>query len=340
MSQVDSLEAHDQVQWTPEFMTDFLDAAIAGRSSLKAWVAVWRALHLQKVQRVLLHRAGLGNGLGLVDDQCSGTVEMRTLAGQMVTVLAMTALDLGLIIEVGTHVLYSSSDLSKYLELNPQRHAQVTRLRVNVLKHASDLVCSMSVQGNHAKTLIVKFPSPTVAALLQEQPTREQVQRAVSAAPGTVLVVGSGSDNYGHLSGIERNRENLAVWLALPGTAAAAQQPLCSWAALLEDPPVPTATKGTCPTLAVARLTGLEHDTDLVREVDGVRLALERSNPTGYCGVVERHLVSGQTRFGWKIIRWSSSTETNRQVASCKAIFDTAVGAALDRAKEAAKIAP
>ena len=331
---------------TPAFLGDVPMAiveAIERESSWKAWVAVWRALELQKVQQLLLQRSGLEDGLGLVDDQRSDTVEMRTLAGQMVTVLAVNALQLGLTIDIDTHVMYSDSELSKYLQLNTHTLPQVTRLRLNSRKRASDLVISMCEQGNHSKTLTVVYPAPSVAALLHEQPTREQVQLAASAAPGKVLLVGSGSDNYGHLSGCGSHRENLAVWLARPGTADAAQLPLRSWGALLENPPVPTATKGTCPTLAVARLTGRECDTDLVRVVDGVRLELSTLNKTGYVGVTAQRSPSGQTGFGWQIRtgRYQDwQIPDTYHSASSGAIFDTAVGAALDRAKEVAKIAP
>ena len=339
----------DRLQWTPEFSGDFMTAlviaAIAGRSSLKAWVEVWRALQVQKVQHELLQRSGLGDDLGLVDGQRSDTVEMRTLAGQTVTVLAVNALQLGCTIDVGTHVMYRDADLSKFLELHPKRQAQVTRLRLNTREMASDLVISMCEQGNHAKTLTVEFPSPKVAALLQAQPTRAQVQLAAKAAPGTVLVVGSGSDNFGLLSGIVRNRENLAVWLARAGAANAAQQPLCSWRALLEDPPLPiTTTTDTCPTLAVLLMSGGDDPAphpDLVREVDGFALALSSRNQTGYLCVQRDVLQSGQTRYTWVIHRkgWCLGDASSKNVAIGHCQYLTAVEAALGRAKAVAKIA-
>ena len=237
MTSAGSNKASDHQAWTEELTGACAEAAFAWQSC-KQWVALQRALRVQKVQLKLLARSGLGDGLGLVAEQGPAPVEVRAVAGQLVSVLALVALELGLTIEVCTHVLYKGADFSKYLERNPQRRAQVTSLQVNNLGTSSEVVCGMTEQGNHAKTLTVTFPSTNVAALLEQEAPRELVQLAARSSPGTVIVVVSGSDNFGFLSSVAHNIENAAVWIARPGMAGGAQLPLLSFREKLANPPV------------------------------------------------------------------------------------------------------
>merc|ERR1740139_158910 len=134
----------------------------------------------------------------------------------MVSALAVEALEHRLTIEVCTHVLYQDADFSKYLALNPQKRAQVTSLKVNTLKTSSEVVCGMAEQGTHAKTLTVTVPSTKVAELLWKKAARELVQDAARSSPGTIIVVASGSDNFGSPCRVAHNKENAAVWIARP----------------------------------------------------------------------------------------------------------------------------
>ena len=316
----------DRHVWPPELTRACSELVVACNplQSCKKWVAFRRAVWRWWLQLKLLSRTGLESGCGLVAGQCPAPVEMRKLAGQMSSVIAIFALELGLTIELCTHVLYSNADLSKYLERYPRRLAQVTSLRLNYRGTASEAICVAAEQGNHSKTLTVHFPSPKVAALLGEKAPREQVQNAARASPGLVLVQACGSDNFGPLSGIKTNRENLDAMLARPGMEVKAQLPLLAWHEKLADPPLPTAP--ICPTRAAAQLTGrdLSMLSGLARTVDGVTLALSRNNSTGYLGV--QALPSG--KFWWKVLK---EDESKREVVA-QGVCDTAVEAARDRA--------
>lgn len=326
-------ETSDHSEW-PEELTRTCSEAVLWKSC-KQWAAFQRAYHVWQMQLKLLGGSGLGGRLGLVAEQRPAPVEQRTLAGQMVSVLAINALDHGLIIEVCTHVLYQDAEFSKYLECNPQKRAQVTSLRVNTLKTSSEVVCGMAEQGTHAKTLAVMVPSTKVAAVLWQEASRELwqeasrelVQDAARSSPGTVLVMTSGSDNFSYLSRGAHNTENAAVWIARPGMAREAQLPLLSFREKLANPPVPTAPR--CPTRAAAALAGCawaSESSGLAREVDGVTLARSGNNATGYLGVFAASLSSG--KFRWKVEAKKSEVRSILAQGVC----DTAVEAARDRA--------
>lgn len=326
-AETSATKTSDHQEWTEE-LTDACSEAVLWQSC-KKWVAFQRAHHVWQVQHKLLGRSGLGGGLGLVAEQGPAPVEQRALAGQMVSVLAVVALELRLTIDVCTHVLYDNAEFSMYLDRNPQRRAQVTSLQVNKLKHSSEVVSGMAEQGTHAKTLKVTFPSTKVAALLWQEAPRELVQDAARSSPGTVLAVTSGSDNFSFLSRVEHLNENAAVWIARPGMAREAQLPLLSFREKLANPPVPTAPR--CPTRTAAALAGhawASESSGLARELDGVTLARSVNNgTTGYLGVYPYPV--GLGKFLWKV--QSQSASEVRSILA-EGVCDTAVEAARDRA--------
>lgn len=301
-----------QLEPVRRLLLEFVLARCNGApKTLSQWMSTVLLIKFHWRRLMLLHGCGLNNNQGVVPYQTSVSTQHRILAGSYATILVIHALEHGFLVTINTHVLNGGCELELYLSEHPQRMKQVLLIGVNKLKGAGTprWIGEACVQGTHAKYVFVEWPSQQVAATLAGfeatasleargcAARREIVQAAAAAAPGRLIAVLSGSDNFNSLSTIKPLAENAELRFARVGQEDAAQLTLRDWRSKLVTPLLPAVTKLEHPALLAEQLAGRRvRPASFVYELDGIKLKPSRAGAQfAYAGV---QLSSGVTGSG------------------------------------------
>ena len=123
--------ADNQDEWV---LDDELSADIIGfaeDSRFSRLIRVQRELGRRKRLAELRRRTGLDGELGRVHGQVGSSSEVYAQKGQVGSLLAINALELGLIVSLSSHALWRSAPIAAYLKGNPDRLRQVRTISVH-----------------------------------------------------------------------------------------------------------------------------------------------------------------------------------------------------------------